>query len=87
MLRCWCVQTVANEFYDPAGRFSQQAWAGQLQAVLAQHGGALHSKAEAYSALRELLGSLGDRCGWGCAGWQLTGIQGLACLARVASDV
>ncbi|WIA08921.1 hypothetical protein OEZ85_008338 [Tetradesmus obliquus] len=57
--RAW--QTVANEFYDPAGRFSQQAWAGQLQAVLAQHGGALHSKAEAYSALRELLGSLGDK--------------------------
>jgi hypothetical protein len=31
--------------------------------VLQAHGGTLHSKAEAYSALRELVGSLGDRCG------------------------
>jgi hypothetical protein len=65
VLCCAGLQTVANEFYDPAGRFSQQAWAGQLQAVLQKHGGTLHSKAEAYSALRELVASLGDRCGWG----------------------
>lgn len=52
---------MANEFYDPSGRFSQSHWAEQLLVVLKSHGGALHTKADLYAALRELISSLGDR--------------------------
>ena len=33
-------QVVANEFYDPYGRFNQAEWAARLQQTLEQHGGA-----------------------------------------------
>ena len=32
-------QVVANEFYDPYGRFNQAEWAARLQQTLEQHGG------------------------------------------------
>lgn len=33
-------QVVANEFYDPTGRFSQAKWASELQKTLHENGGA-----------------------------------------------
>lgn len=33
-------QVVANEFYDPYGRFNQAEWASKLQQTLERHGGA-----------------------------------------------
>jgi hypothetical protein len=56
--RAW--QTVSNEFYDPAGHFSQAWWADQLQATLATAGGVLKSQAELDAALSQLLARLGD---------------------------
>lgn len=32
-------QVVANEYFDPTGKFSQTWWAGELQRSLADHGG------------------------------------------------
>lgn len=54
-------QTVAAEYYDPQGQFSQAQWASQLLAVLKAHGGTLHTQADTYQALTELVGSLGDK--------------------------
>jgi hypothetical protein len=34
-------QVVANEFYDPLGRFNQGHWAGELQKTLQANGGAV----------------------------------------------
>jgi len=60
-LTCNVLQTVANEYYDPTGHFSQARWAEQLLTVLKDHGGVLHSKAATYEALHQLVASLGDR--------------------------
>eukprot|EP00879_Flechtneria_rotunda_P008131 GHRR01008516.1.p1 GENE.GHRR01008516.1~~GHRR01008516.1.p1 ORF type:complete len:211 (+),score=57.85 GHRR01008516.1:167-799(+) len=54
-------QTIANEFYDPSGHFSQAAWAEQLLTVLKSHNGVLHSKQDTYLALHQLVGSLRDK--------------------------
>ena len=54
-------QTVAAEYYDPAGHFNQVAWASQLLTVLKGHGGVLQTRADTYKALSELLASLGDK--------------------------
>lgn len=54
-------QTVAAEYYDPHGQFSQAQWASQLLTVLKAHGGTLHTRADTYHALTQLVGSLGDK--------------------------
>jgi hypothetical protein len=52
---------VANEYYDPKGRFTQAEWADQLLRTLQARGGVLRSQTDTYAALSELLASLGDR--------------------------
>lgn len=55
-------QVVANEFYDPAGHFSQAKWADQLLTTFkAAKGGCLHSRHETYKAAEEMMASLGDQ--------------------------
>jgi hypothetical protein len=54
-------QTVAAEYYDPHGAFNQAEWASQLLSVMKAHGGALHTRADTYKALTELVASLGDK--------------------------
>lgn len=54
-------QTVAAEYYDPHGAFNQAEWASQLLSVMQAHGGALHTRADTYKALTELVASLGDK--------------------------
>lgn len=41
--------------------FNQAQWASQLLAVLKAHDGTLRTRADAYKALTELVGSLGDK--------------------------
>lgn len=53
-------QVVANEMYDPYGRFSQAEWADTLLSTLKAHGGALRDKKELYTALRSMMESLQD---------------------------
>mmetsp|Transcript_9205 Transcript_9205/g.22784 ORF Transcript_9205/g.22784 Transcript_9205/m.22784 type:complete len:637 (-) Transcript_9205:387-2297(-) len=57
--RAW--QTVANEYYDPRGGFSQAWWAAQLEDELRASGGLLRTKRELHGALQRLMGRLGDR--------------------------
>jgi C-terminal processing protease CtpA/Prc len=57
-MQAW--QTVANEFFDPQGQYSQARWAARLLEVLKEHHGALHTQAETYQALHQLVSSLGD---------------------------
>jgi hypothetical protein len=54
-------QTVAAEYYDPHGAFNQAEWASQLLSVMKAHGGALHTRADTYKALTEMVASLGDK--------------------------
>ncbi|KAL3145262.1 hypothetical protein ABBQ32_001001 [Trebouxia sp. C0010 RCD-2024] len=55
-------QVVANEFYDPAGRFSQAKWADQLlRTFKGAPGGVLRNRHETYKAAEEMMASLGDR--------------------------
>jgi hypothetical protein len=58
-LQAW--QTVAAEYYDPHGHFSQKQWAFQLLTVLKAHDGALRTRADTYKALTELVATLGDK--------------------------
>lgn len=59
IVQAW--QTVAAEFYDPHGQFSQAQWASQLLTVLKAHDGALRTRADTYKALTELVAALGDK--------------------------
>lgn len=53
-------QTVSNEYFDQYGRFSQTEWSGELFRALNAAGGLLHSRAEAYKAIKEMVARLGD---------------------------
>ncbi|KAK9837070.1 hypothetical protein WJX81_000274 [Elliptochloris bilobata] len=54
-------QVVANEFFDVSGKFSQAAWARQLQATLQRAGGCIERRAEAYAAAKNMVATLGDK--------------------------
>ncbi|GBF93173.1 histone-lysine N-methyltransferase [Raphidocelis subcapitata] len=54
-------QTVAAEFFDASGRFSQAWWAEQLLDELSSRGGRIRGRPEAYAALKDLVDRLGDR--------------------------
>lgn len=55
-------QVVANEFYDPAGRFSQAKWADQLLTTFkAAEGGCLRNRHQTYKAAEDMMASLGDQ--------------------------
>ncbi|KAH9558645.1 hypothetical protein CY35_06G018600 [Sphagnum magellanicum] len=54
-------QTVSNEYYDNEGSFSEAQWSGELYRTLNKAGGLLHTKAETYQAVKEMVANLGDR--------------------------
>ncbi|KAG0567495.1 hypothetical protein KC19_7G139300 [Ceratodon purpureus] len=54
-------QTVSNDYYDHFGSFSQSQWAGELYRTLTKAGGLLHTKAETYAAIKEMVTHLGDK--------------------------
>eukprot|EP00877_Chromochloris_zofingiensis_P000051 jgi/Chrzof1/10046/Cz04g25070.t1 len=54
-------QVVANEYYDPYGKFSQAAWAQQLLTTLKECHGVLRTKQDAYQAVHQLIASLHDQ--------------------------
>ncbi|CAM6106245.1 unnamed protein product [Calypogeia fissa] len=53
-------QTVSNEYYDQFGSFSQANWSGKLYESLSKAGGLLRSRAQTYTIIKEMVGSLGD---------------------------
>ena len=59
---CLCVaQVVANEFYDPTGRFEQQEWAAELFNALKGAGGLLHTRRQTYEVIQAMITTLSDR--------------------------
>eukprot|EP00850_Spirogloea_muscicola_P023147 SM000332S12452 [mRNA] locus=s332:56334:60509:- [translate_table: standard] len=56
-------QTVANEYYDQYGSYSQARWAGELARTLREGGGGgpLWTKGQTFAAVKAMVDTLGDR--------------------------
>eukprot|EP00850_Spirogloea_muscicola_P024927 SM001788S03435 [mRNA] locus=s1788:112:1975:+ [translate_table: standard] len=56
-------QTVANEYYDQYGSYSQARWAGELARTLREAGGGgpLWTKGQTLAAVKAMVDALGDR--------------------------